>query len=238
MTVDPIDIRTVYPVRMSTRDRTVMVSRMVHNLRVMERTLTPSDVASGVGWYRVARRVIGSMAGVHGVTVSAMAGVVAAASPRMSWYDNLRTADMVHRDRSTVTRLLPAARRPVVDIMNGVRPLSTIRGSKSRSFYRNLYGDMAAATADIWMLRAAIGRPDVGDREYKFMDRVGGYSMVATAIVDAAASSPWPVATAEYQAAIWTPYRARHSRWTDDRIDMTDVVSATAAIIGQTEDMS
>ena len=66
VTVDPIDIRSVYPVRMSTRDRTDMVSRMVNNLRTVERSVSPADMATGVGWSRVARRVIGSMAAVHG----------------------------------------------------------------------------------------------------------------------------------------------------------------------------
>lgn len=236
VTVDPIDIRSVYPVRMSTRDRTDMVSRMVNNLRTVERSVSPADMATGVGWYRVARRVIGSMAAVHGVTVNTMAGVVAAASPRMSWYDNLRMADMVHRDRSTVVQLIPAARRPVVDILDGAAPLSTIRGRKTRSFYLNLIGDMHAVTGDIWMLRMAIGHPSAGDHEYRFMERSGGYDMVSTAVTVAAADSPWPVAAAEYQSALWHPYRIRHARRTDDRIDMTDTTTAMAAVRGWTED--
>lgn len=236
VTPDPIDIRAVYPVRMSSRERTDMVSRMVANLQTVERSISPVDIAAGVGWYRVARRCIGSMATVHGVTVSSMAGVVAASSARTSWYDNLRTADMVHRDRSTVGQLLPAARRPVVDIMAGVRPLVAIRGRKSRAFYRNLTGDMSAVTADIWMLRAAIGRPTAGDREYKFMERVGAYDMVSAAVIMAADMSRWPVSAGEYQSAIWHPYRSRHGRWHDVRIDMADTDAAVSVVRGWTED--
>lgn len=231
MDVDPIDILSVYPSRLTLDERSTIVSRMVHNIRTVERSYvtTPDDVAAGIGWYRVARRLVGAMADRHDTTTRRMAGVVAAASPRVSWYDNLRTADMVHRDRRHLDRLIPAARRPVSDIMSGVRPLDTIRGRKTRSFYRNLLGDMMSVTNDTWMLRIATGRLDIGDREYRYLERSGGYDTVSDAVTMSSRLSPWPVAPAEYQAMLWTPYRRHHGR-RDERIDMTDTDAALAAV--------
>ncbi len=236
---DPVDIRTrLYPVRMSTRDRTDMMDDMAGHLSDIVSVMDPATVAAGVGWYPLARRVIRGLARHHDdtVTVDMMTGLVAATSPRMSWPDNLAIAHRVATDPVAVSSVIRSVRPTVAAIRSGVNPRTAIRGSKSRSFHLNLSGDTMAVTVDRWMVRAMTGQTVMDGPTVKAIDRVGSYDMMADTVRMVADMAPWPVKPSELQAAIWIHIRSmtasgrvHHDRLTMD--DDTDPVATVAAIV-------
>lgn len=241
--LDRIDIHGEwYPVRMTATDRTRMMDRMAANLSAVVDTADPVDVAAGVGWYPLARRIIRGIARHHDdtVTVDMVTGLVAASSPRSSWPDNLRAAHRIADDPAAVRHVIPSVRSTVAAIRDGHRPLSVIRGSKSRAFHRNLSGDMAAVTVDVWMMRILAGDMDMNGRTVKALERTGAYGMAADAVRMVAHRWPWPVRPAELQAIGWHRVRSVHGIADGGRVTMTNdttdgVRSTVAAVTGRTD---
>ncbi len=159
---------------------------------------TPEVRASGVAWYRDARRLISTLARKYGRTRCTVAGIVAATSPRQSWGRNVVVSEEflaggapsgVFRDSATKARA----------ILAGAKPLVVLGGRKVRAFYRALCGDDTACVIDVWMLRACglsgTARPNSN----------GLYARVERAVV--AAARQLRVSVTEFQATLWITIR-------------------------------
>jgi len=164
-------------------------------------------------WYQESRRVAQALAGEYGVSLSTVAGVIAALSPRVHWADNVKGAETVlHRaaypdvfgpggELEGLGRGVPGFGANIAKaerIAAGEAPLRVLGGDKVRAFYRAIMGDSDAAVVDMWMLRA-IGEP----AHAKLTTRQ--YAAVAEALRAAAREAG--IDTADFQAVVWTYVR-------------------------------
>lgn len=150
----------------------------------------------GGAWYRESRRTARALAQKHGVYTSTAAGVIAALSPRMRWASNVALADAVLGGEEVVgvfARNLAKARR----IADGESPGQVLGGPKVTAFYRAIMGDQESAVVDVWMYRAADIDPKTATKK--------DYELVADALRKGAAYIG--IATADFQAVIWTHVR-------------------------------
>lgn len=205
----PIDIRAAYPREMVSADRTLFVETIARNALIVAKSADSETIAAGLGWYRLARRECRTIAKEHGITVRAAAGIVSALSPRTEWFENLRRARIVAETGEPIG-MNPHGTRAAA-IANGSKPLQTLGGFKTRSFYRNILGDYEPATIDIWNLRVGIGNRSAGNREYHSLERVGMYGLVEQGFQLAARefsrSARIRIATAELAAIDWLRIR-------------------------------
>lgn len=157
-------------------------------------------------WYGRGRSHVRRMARDHGVTERAAAGVVAAISPRLQWSQNLQYADDILAFAASGIRIakpqVPVFRQnrdKAWRIALGEYPLSVLGGMKTRSFYRNLTGNLEAVTVDVWAGRAAgLTAAAISDSEY---------AIIAEAYIEAARLRG--IMPAEMQAVVWVEVRGR-----------------------------
>lgn len=161
-------------------------------------TATPEHKRLGRGWYSQARGLILSLAKKHGRSRCAVAGVVAATSPRLYWSRNVAVSEVLLAG-GTPTGVFGASLNKARRILAGAKPLCVLGGQKVRAFYRALIGDPTAAVIDVWMLRAS-GLPD-----YTRLDRGGTYERVVKALRGLAGSLR--IAVADLQATLWVVVR-------------------------------
>jgi hypothetical protein len=83
-------------------------------------------------------------------------------------------------------------------IRDGERPLSVLRGPKTRAFYRAMTGDTSAGVVDVWMVRAMGLDP-------KKSLTPSQYAVCDEALQAAAAEVGLPTTT--FQAIVWTVVR-------------------------------
>jgi len=169
----------------------------------------PANVA-GAQWYGRGRAHARRMAREHGTTVRTAAGVIAALSPRVRWEQNLEYADRVleHAAHGPV-QTIPCPNLGVFSgssikawrISLGERPLSVLGGLKTRAFYRNLSGDLAHVTVDVWAARAVGIEGGITDRTYE---------RIAAAYTEAARLRGIPPAV--MQAIVWVAIREGDAR--------------------------
>jgi len=170
------------------------------NLAKIAQVLTPTEIAAGIGWYPMARRHSRRIARAHRSTEHRAAGVISALSPRCRWAQNLIRADDAFRTGTARGLFADKAQA----ILNGARPLDTLRGPKTRSFYRNITGNLQAVTIDTWALGAVLGTRDKRIL-HNTIERVGEYEAAADEYRSVA--SWFGLRPAEFQAAVWVHVR-------------------------------
>ena len=202
----PISSSRLYPARLEPIERARLAGEMLDNLLSISASASSETVASGLGWYRLARREARSIGRDYDLTLSASAGIISALSPRTAWLDNLKRARRLAESGESVGIGLHSSR--ALEIRGGARPLSILRGRKTRAFYRNIRGDLESEiTLDVWMTRALLGDLTLGDRELKSLERVGAYdflsSIVRSASIEYSRRARVVIRPAEYQALVW-----------------------------------
>lgn len=157
---------------------------------------TDRERRAGAGWYGLARAWVYVMAHLYGRPESVVAGVVAALSPRQSWYANRQRARAALETGVAVGLFSGQAER----ILGGEPPLEVLQGPKVRAFYRALMGDNSAGVIDSHM------RQSIGERPRAFEDRAA-YREGVRALRAAAKRHGVPVC--HLQGAIWVRQRGR-----------------------------
>ena len=192
---------------------------MVRRITRAYRQASPSDRATGAGWYAEAQRVASV---IDPDNPERAAGVIAALSPRCQWSTNIVFAERVIAaadagrpcpDVSTTdnrgTAWLIATGTAPLDALGTVSHTGrVISGHKVRSFYANITGDADAVTVDMWAWAVATGawrtyRGQRTPREANLTARE--YRTIADAYRRAAAILG--VTPRECQAAVWVAAR-------------------------------
>jgi hypothetical protein len=132
---------------------------------------TPADVEAGATWYADAGHHVDTLASLGGISREHAASVISHLSPRTPWSRNVAgayalvtTGDAPGCLRANVARARAA--------LASDTPFETFGGPKTRRFARNVAGDRAAVTVDVWAVRVALGtRPDAE----QCLSRVGVY---------------------------------------------------------------
>lgn len=170
------------------------------------------DTIASRDWYTKAYDDCKVVADSQGVPFETFVGVVAALSPQMAWYYNLREA--VRLVNGMTVRSYPANRAKGKRILAGEKPLDVLGGNKVRSFYANILSkgkDDSAVTIDTWALRIAIGETKghangITDKQYARLRTA--YQNVARAI---------GILATELQAVTWVHIRNIAKRPLDGR---------------------
>jgi hypothetical protein len=125
---------------------------------------TPEQLSDGIGWYDDALCLALELADASGLTVDACAAVIAHLSPKCNWDLNKRAARaLVLEDRREPGVMIANYNRARA-AMCSADPIATFGPSahKTRSFTRNILGDVDAVTVDVWAWRVALpGRTDI-----------------------------------------------------------------------------
>ena len=118
---------------------------------------TDSEIISGASWYDRARQSAQTMAERYSVSLSAVAGVIAALSPNNKWERNLADADRLIRayvmgGASDAQQLkvstYSANKTKALAILAGAAPLDALGGLKVRAFYGCIMGDRSSVCVD------------------------------------------------------------------------------------------
>ncbi len=168
---------------------------MVRRLLATYASANGNQIALGSSWYGAARKVVCELAARYNAQPDAVAGIIAALSPRVTWRRNIRLASDVLGNcyqRGAFKANLTKAMR----IDSGERPLDVLRGDKVRAFYLALMGDESSVVVDVWMLRAVKHVKGITSKTY---------GVIAAAIREAA--SVVGATAASFQAIVWTVVR-------------------------------
>ncbi len=166
-----------------------------------------SDLADA-DWYRAARTFAEGLASVHGLSLEAAAGIVAALSPTCPWDRNMvlaetmsATGDCRHRSGDAIRK----ARR----IRAGEAPLDVLGGRKVRSFYGCILDPENAGLVCVDRHAYDVAVGDVtSDAERKSLESDAGYARIADAYRRAAAKVG--LLPQELQAITWCQWRRAH----------------------------
>lgn len=181
----------------------------VSHARIVDavRSADAVTVALGTAWYPAAESIARELATEFGVTLECAAAVIAHTSPRTAWdlkrssrRPNIEAARVVLGNEARPAWVLRRNYDNAMRAMVADNPLDTFgpRAPKTRSFARNIVGDVDAVTVDVWAARV------VGVSE-KRLARVGGYQSVARAYRRAAAELG--ITPRECQAIAWMAIR-------------------------------
>ena len=170
------------------------------------------DTIASRDWYSKAYDDCETVARSQGVPFEVFVGVVAALSPQMAWYYNLREA--VRLVNGLTVRSYPMNRAKGKRILAGEKPLDVLGGNKVRSFYANILSrgkDDSEVTIDTWALRIAIGETKghsngITDKQYGRLR--SAYQHVAREI---------GILATELQAVTWVHVRNVAKRPLDGR---------------------
>lgn len=118
---------------------------------------TDHERSHGSDWYLTAHKSAQSMADRYGVSLSTVAGVIAALSPNNRWERNLIDADRLIRlhtfgspDDTAQLKVSTygANKRKALSILDGTSPMDALGGLKVRAFYGCIMGDPDAVCVD------------------------------------------------------------------------------------------
>lgn len=174
---------------------------MTNRILRVYRAATVEQMAEGVEWYSDARRFCADASDASGLSVQAVAGIVAALSPMTAWDVNKARALAIVAGANNVGLNTTKA----VRIRDGEHPLSVLGGNKVRNFYRAIEdpgGD--AVVIDRHAFDIAVGKVN-GDDDRKTLERVGQYELFADAY--RAAAYKVGVSPMVMQAVVWVVHR-------------------------------
>jgi len=158
------------------------------NILAVYEQSTPRERTAGLTWYEDVRRWVIYQAGAYGVTAEAVAGVLAALSPRNGWQQNLKdTLKVLAAWRDGIspdalrTYAFTFAKCKAFEILRGD---GWVNGPKVSAFADNiLYPYSRSVTVDTWAYRVAVG--DVNAPAPTNL-RYGKYDRIAHAYLEAA----------------------------------------------------
>ena len=179
----------------------------------LDATRLGDDVASR-DWYAKAHEDCDTIARVLDLPTDVFIGVVAALSPRMTWYYNIANAVRLVNGLSTRAygRNVAKGKR----ILAGELPLDVLGGNKVRAFYRNILSrgeDCSEVTIDTWALKAAMGKDAWGDKISGITDKQ--YRRLEDAYKSVAGKFGIPAT--ELQAVTWVHIKHQAQNQIDGR---------------------
>jgi hypothetical protein len=165
---------------------------------------TAEDQAHGLAWYGRAMDAAETIAEGSSLTPNAVAGIIAALSPRCRWATNVAwAADVVaafdRGDTDPPKVHTTAMRRVAWAIANGEHPEVALKGPKTRRFWANIIGDEDVVTVDVWAVRAATGERSPKVPAGRWYDQVERAYVNAGRILG--------IAPRTVQAAVWVHVR-------------------------------
>lgn len=168
---------------------------------------TDEELQYGLAWYSDAHEWARRVAGEYGLTTDAVAGILAALSPRTDWPQNKAKAEQLIATGETygLTNGINKAKR----ILAGEAPADVLSGPKTRAFYANLADPLGstAVTVDTHAVNAAAGQVLTDQGLKRILGPAGGYEHVADAYRSAARLLG--VAPHVVQATVWVVWRNR-----------------------------
>lgn len=168
---------------------------------------TAAEIVDGKAWYPYAIDTFARIDHTNLWTPSTRAAIAAILSPRITWKENVKNVQTIHRAVSQGLRVVPvmaginANISKAYDVATGARGVDAVSGPKVSCFYANLCGDFQRVTLDIWAGRAA-GMTDaqlnhgVRGKRYVYLERA--YQNVAREL---------GFLPAELQAIVWCVVR-------------------------------
>jgi DNA-binding NtrC family response regulator len=110
-------------------------------------TASQAEIQEGAEWYNTANRTAKTIAETYGVSISRVAGIIAALSPNNRWHKNVRDAEnliklwSVGADYQELkVSTYNANKRKAIAILLGNDPLEELGGFKVRAFYGCIMG--------------------------------------------------------------------------------------------------
>lgn len=170
---------------------------------------TADDWAAGLQWYQLAHAHACELGETYGRDPIAVAGMIAATSPQLSWDQNLIAVDALLAGERNVCLGLGEAR--ALRIAAGEDPRTVLGGRKVRSFFLNVaYPEYAGpVTVDRHAIAILCGMttPETNRRHGRYLERPGAY--VHAAAHYRAAARTYNVRPHELQAVAWVTHRMR-----------------------------
>ena len=179
----------------------------------------PSILDAGMAWYENAYLACDVISVRHRVSIEAVAGIVAALSPRNSWERSLVDCETILRaagnnktgaDIKVCT--FPRNKAKALNIAYGASPDAVLSGNKIRDFWFNILhpADESVVVVDGHAYHIALGRLAPLDKVPSLTD--GQYQLLGDAYRAAAAqinqdSLEGDVLPCQVQAVTWTYYR-------------------------------
>jgi hypothetical protein len=146
-----------------------------------------------LGWYDRATTFCRAQADRVGCSVSIVAGIVAALSPRTYWEQQIESTPAVldflaesfpfglsNPDAKDIPGPGTGAnKQKALKIWQGADPLKVLGGTKVRAFYRSLIGNTDSVCIDVWASRAAYGETPKSLTPKRFRECIGAYKLAA-----------------------------------------------------------
>ena len=183
------------------------VSTMVANILRYYGMADETQRFEGLHWYDSARVLASNLAARHGVSLAAVAAVIAAHSMNASWSVNVRRAESQLAGKPVgLSAAILMARNAIDADAVGLDPLAMVIGPKINPFARCVAGDLTAVATDRWAQRAAFDSLDdkVNNR---FIGRKGMRDNMIHAYTIAAHEAG--IEPAVMQAIVWVVIRGK-----------------------------
>jgi hypothetical protein len=116
-----------------------------------------ADVLAGKVWYEEAQSLCQSLAASSDYTVDQVAAAMAQLSPRLRWSQNVDSIVMLVNEGSLPAYVMTGPANRARKALAAAEPFDTFgkKALKTRSFARNITGDVHAVTVDVWAARVA-----------------------------------------------------------------------------------
>lgn len=183
--------------------------RFERNILKVYARATASDIADGKIWYPYAIETFARIDHSSLWTKERRAAIAAILSPRVTWAENVKNVETIHRAVSQGLRVVPVMaglNRNIAKayaVASGERELDAVSGPKVSCFYANLCGDFQRVTLDVWAGRAAgltetETNAGIRGQRYEYLERA--YQNVARSL---------GFLPAELQAICWVVVRGK-----------------------------
>lgn len=193
---------------------------LTRNITRLFREATPEQVQAGADWYADAHLIANVLADRHELTVSVVAGVIAALSPLNSWGSNVNLASRFLEAGGLHAGYLSLGLAKARDILAGADVERTLKGHKTVNFYRSIYTAGAQGVCiDRHAYSLALNDRSVSNAVPNLSAK--RYAEFADAYVRAAKilsrESETPLTPAQVQSVTWSVWRQKF--WSEGAFD-------------------
>jgi hypothetical protein len=115
------------------------------------------DILAGKVWYCEAQDICDDLSALSDYTVDQVAAAMAQLSPRLRWSQNVDSIIMLVNKGSLPAYVMSGPANRARKALAAAEPFDTFgkKALKTRSFARNITGDVHAVTVDVWAARVA-----------------------------------------------------------------------------------
>lgn len=186
----------------------------VRNITRVFRSADAYQIESAAQWYADAYDIADALAVKHGLTVDAVAAVIAVLSPMNSWGNNVNLAARLIAGKGEITSGgIPANVAKANRIIKGEQPASVVGGQKVTNFYlsiltrgeRGLTVDRHAFDIAVNTRHTDANRPGIGKRIYAEIS-----AMYARAAVILSKEYGQTITAGQVQSVTWMVWRERY----------------------------